>query len=532
MKLLYKDDLFYLDCPISDNDLARRAGFAWDRNKRTWFSPFSLVANKVARYAGPEAVEAIKFHRVVELKNELASRAGESNLIVPAPAGLTYLPYQIGGIEGMYYRNNILLADQMGLGKTIQVIGLCNLLPHMRRILIGCPATLKINWVKEWWKWSTLDLSIGYAYSNVFPNRDVVVINYDILARHHAALHSIKWDMVIWDEGHYLKNTTAQRTREVIGYRRKPAISAERKIVLTGTPIVNRPIELFNVLKYLCPYGWFDKMKYARRHCNAHMGPFGWDMKGSSNLAELQNKLRSTVMIRRLKSEVLKDLPPKVKQVIEIDPNLKIKKLLCREQAIFGLNDKDHRKEMLEWSWKNKAKIDFGETSTIRKEVAIAKTPYVIKHLADAIASSGKVVCFCHHKEVAAQIVAAFKDEAVVITGATSMIQRDKAVDSFQNREGVKLFVGNIQAAGIGITLTAASHVVFAEISWVPGEMEQCEDRCHRIGTVNSVLIQYMVMSMSIDAAIAGTYVTKQNVINQAIDQKEEDDKILARLLK
>ena len=541
VKLGYEDNLFYIEGSIDNNPLAKRAGFAWDRQRKRWYTPFSGVAHRL-RSGEPGIDKLIQEHRLTEVRTELASRAIESTIDVPCREGLEYLPFQKAGIEYMLSKPNALLADQMGLGKTIQVIGLCNLLPqmyekHTRNILIVCPATLKLNWLKEWMRWSTTLLSIDCAFGSVFPNSQVVIINYDILARHTKKIHDKVWDLMVIDEAHYLKNPKANRTKQVVGYRMLPAIRATRKLALTGTPIVNRPVELFSTLRYLAPYGWYDKVKYARRYCAAFEGPWGWDMTGASNLAEFQLKLRSTIMIRRLKKDVLPQLPPKRHQVIEIQPDTKITKLLQQERNLtdmpdYALMKKQYRKLMLDWAVKNATKVGFGEMATIRREVAEAKIPHVIKHLESVLAAGDKVVCFCHHKSVAHAISTHFFDVCAMIIGDTPVAKRDDIVEMFQTDPKLKLFIGNIQAAGTGITLTAASHVVFAEISWVPGEIEQCEDRCHRIGTVNSVLIQFLVMAASIDAAIAMTYTEKQGIIEKAIDERPSDELVMSRILK
>lgn len=542
MNLSYDNNLFCVEAPISDNELLRRAGFAWDRHTKRWFTPFSTVVNKIKfPWAGSNADnnKMLFDHKLREVRNVIASRGTESDISVPCREGLKFLPFQKAGIEYLLNKSNALLADQMGLGKTIQVIGLCNLFPsmyelHKHSVLIICPATLKLNWLREWMKWSTLFLSVDVAYGKHYPKSDVVIINYDILARHHKAIHDKVWDLVVIDEAHYLKNNKANRTKQVVGYRALPAVKARRKLALTGTPIVNRPVELFNIIKYLAPYAWWDKMRYARRYCAAFRGPWGWDMSGASNLAEFQEKLRSTIMIRRLKKDVLPQLPPKRHQVIEIQPDAKTAKLLKTELAFTGmpLDVLSHREQMIKWAVRNATKIGFGEMSTIRREVAEAKIPYVIKHLEDAVASSGKVICFCHHKMVAARLKTHFSNCCVVLTGDTPSERRQGIIDRFQEDQQCKLFIGNIQAAGVGINLTAASHVVFAEISWVPGEIEQCEDRCHRIGTTGSVLIQFLVMASSIDAAIAMTYIEKQGIIEKAIDAKPSEDLGIMDLLK
>ncbi|MHC4356630.1 MAG: C-terminal helicase domain-containing protein, partial [Planctomycetota bacterium] len=169
------------------------------------------------------------------------------------------------------------------------------------------------------------------------------------------------------------------------------------------------------------------------------------------------------------------------------------------------------------------ARVMFTEMSRLRHETAVAKIPHVVEHVENAIGGSGKVVVFAHHKDVVNGLMDEFGDRAVKLTGETPMAQRQEAVDRFQSDPTIQVFVGNIQAAGVGITLTAASHVVFAELDWVPGNITQAEDRCHRIGQTNSVLVQHLVFDESIDANMAHALTIKQDVLDRALDRREAE---------
>lgn len=533
MKLEYRSGLFLLQCEYSDAELVRRAGFVWLRNHHVWATPFAQVAARIRSLLTPAEKETILSAQQYELETEIQSKATGALFKVPAPGNLAYLPYQLAGIRFMAHRRNVLLADQMGLGKTIQVLGLCNLLLP-KSVLIVCPASVKLGWFREWTKWTTTDLSVDIAEGGKFPASDVVIINYDILSRNHAKIRARNWEIAAFDECHYLKNADAKRTQHVVGGKTVPGIKAARKIALSGTPFLNRPIELYPILRYLLPYGWTSKMAFATRYCAAVQGHFGWDFTGASHLDELQQRLRSTIMIRRLKADVLKDLPPKVRQIIEVNPDQNTKAAVSRERALWnrvialaGVKDET---ELSEDQFKDViallqggSRISFEEMSKVRKETALAKVPLVVEHLKESTAASGKVVCFCHHKEVARILHETFGTESVMLTGSSTMTQRQLAVDNFQQDPRIKLFIGNIQAAGTGITLTAASHVVFAELSWVPGELSQAEDRCHRIGTKNSVLIQHLVIEGSIEATMAKALVRKQEVLDQTLNKQAVD---------
>jgi len=539
MKLHYQNNLFTFSCSLVDNDLARRAGFAWDKINKVWVTPHASVAKKLSSIAKLDIRNAIKQAEMQEAVARMDSCATDTYIDVPVPGGLDLYAYQKAGIAFAASRENTLLADQMGLGKTPQAIGFCNLYrKEIQRVLIICPATLKGNWAYEWQRWSMLDLPVGVAYGSNIPRCRVCIVNYDILARHHAAFRGVNWDVVIVDECHYLKNTKAQRTKEVLGARGVAPISGRRKLFLTGTPILNRPIELYPVIKHLAPFAWPTKFEFAKRYCNLKKSRWGWDMSGASNLEELQHKLRSTIMVRRLKKDVLKELPDKVRQVIEIDIEKGKKKLLAKEadwfekilsKPITDLAEQDYRDVIQQIQG---SRVGFEEMSTVRRETALAKVPYVIDHLKEAIDSSGKVVCFVHHKEVAQAIQAAFSGECVVLTGETPSKRRQDIVNRFQNDKCVRLFIGNLQAAGVGITLTASSHVVFAEISWVPGEVSQAEDRCHRIGQKDSVLVQHLVLAGSVDATMAKTVVRKQSIIERAVDASGDEAISLAEMLR
>lgn len=532
MKIIFKDGLYFCICDFAQKEIPKRFGFVWDRRNRLWFTPWAITAAKIAP-SEPCVIEGLARAAEVIAK----SNAIYSDFEVPAPAGLEYRPYQLAGVEFMRNRRAVLLGDEMGIGKTIQAIGLYNyhcangLKDKKPRVLIVCPATLKRNWLKEWNKWAVRHQSIGIAEGRYWPGTDITIINYDILSRFKAELHTNIWDILILDECQYLKNSKTLRTKQICGdYKTNmPPIQAKCKLALTGTPIPNRPMELFPVLRFLDPLGWSNRLSYGIRYCAAYQDGGVWDMSGASNLPELQEKLRSSIMIRRLKKDVLKDLPDKQRQVIEIelpegDEIIKKEKTLLKNfEAKDRLTD-DEFKELI--AMMRGGSVGDGAISTIRRLNAVAKIPAIIEHLHEALDASGKVVCFVHHREVAMALIEEFKEICVVITGSTGMQQRHENVEKFQTDPNVRLFIGNIIAAGTGITLTAASHVVFAELDWVPGNVSQAEDRCHRIGQKDSVLVQHLVIAGSIDAVMAKTIVYKQGIIEKALNPEADSAKL------
>lgn len=431
---------------------------------------------------------------------------------IPCLPGLNYLPYQEGGISIARDRNAVLFGDEMGLGKTIQAIGWLNCHPEIESCLVVCPATLKINWAREMDKWL------------VSPCVDVTIVNYDVLHKLDLSQH---YDVAILDEAHYIKNNKARRSQFC------RMIRADNKIALTGTPILNRPIELWNVLHWLDPLRWpvSSYMPYAIRYCGAFQrrikvrGTYRkvWVMDGASNLDELREHLRP-LMIRRLKADVLKDLPPKRRQIIELpttglSPDLREQLRICT-MSVQGLEHayRDNVQKLesaLQVAWMNMAEV--------RHEAGLVKASKALELIQDAIEASGKVVVFAHHRDVIAQLTEALVDyRPAVITGDTPHPARQTAVDAFQTDPGVRVFIGQIQAAGVGITLTAASHVIFVELDWTPGVVSQAEDRCHRIGQKDSVLVQHLVLEGSLDAHMAKALVRKQSTIERALDAPQQ----------
>ena len=481
--------------------------------------------------------------------SQLASRATDAQVDLPCPAGLEYLPFQRAGIAYALDRKRVLLGDEMGLGKTIQAIGAINAIPEIKKVLVICPASLRLNWKKELEKWLVRNMSITVIDGGKFSDwidADIVICNYDVIKKHRKRIDLAgPYALMILDESHKLKNPKTQRTKAIYGDTKsgQKAIKADRVLALTGTPIVNRPIELWPFLQFADPDGLGKSFfGFAKKFCNAYQGPHGWDFSGASNLDQLQRILRQRLMVRRLKADVLSELPAKRRQIIELPAN-GAARAVAHEQKIAAKWEDDialHQANVelakvaadpLDYdtsveNLRQCSKIAFAEMSKVRHQVAMAKLPVVITHLEEAL-EEGPVVCFAHHRDVISQIAKAFVGRCVTITGEMPMQARQAAVESFQGGE-IDLLIGNIQAAGLGITLTRSSHVVFAEGDWVPGNLSQAEDRCHRIGQQGSVLIQHLVLEGSIDAIMIREVVAKQAIIDKALDEESDLPKFVA----
>lgn len=512
----------------ANKEALRSAGVSWSKRddgswEVCWWAPISQAQVEQER----ARVEA--------------SRATTADVVLPHPEGLDYLPYQKAGIQYILGNNNTLLGDQMGLGKTIQAIGVINADESIKRVLVVCPRNLRANWGRELSRWLTRPLKVGMAHAQSWPEgADVVVVHYDVLKKWTFFLGQ-EWDLLILDEAHYIKNGRAQRTKAVVGSKREglAGIKARRKLPMTGTPITNRPIELWPIIHYLWPDRFPNMVRFAMRYCRAKQTRWGWDFSGASNLDELQTALRGAGMLRRLKSEVLTELPFKRRQVIEMPAEDSVMRdavaaelsewqnheasieafRLKVELAKVGESDADYSAAVAEL--RQAEQVAFESMSRRRRETAVAKLPLVVEHVKNVLESNGKVTVFAHHRDVIAALAKELAEfNPVTVWGGLTDAETDAAVQRFQNDPACRVFLGSITCAGVGLTLTASSHGVFAELDWVPGNVSQCEDRMHRIGQRESVLIQHLVLEGSLDARMAEVIVDKQEVIDRALDRK------------
>lgn len=433
-------------------------------------------------------------------------------------------------------------------GKTIQAIAWMHLHPEERPALIVCPASLKLNWERELFIWTkgTVITEI-ISGTKVYPlNSDIAIINYDILPAWLKELKKSNLKTIVLDEAHYIKNSGAKRTKATMSLTKV----IPNKILLTGTPVESRPSELYNIIKILDPLLFGNKWDYMMKYCGAKHNGFGWDFSGATEIEELHSKLTSTIMIRRKKADVLKDLPDKTYSFVPISIDnrkeyneaekdfIEYVKLGVELKVRKKLNDLftedyeglativDHKLQRL----KDEAGLKAEEGGVlvkieILKQLAAAgKLKDTLQWIDNFLESGEKLVVFAVHKFVIDTLMETYKDIAVKIDGSvTSMTKRQKAVDDFQNVKRIKLFVGNIKAAGVGLTLTAASNVVFLEYPWNPGQLNQAIDRCHRITQKNAVNVYYLCGVNTIEESIARMLNDKQKVVDSLLDGKAMD---------
>lgn len=427
-----------------------------------------------------------------------------------APDGLTFFDYQVAGIQFMARHKKCLMADEPGTGKTPMTAGLINAV-RPERVLILCPASLQINWRQEMGRWL------------FWHPTSLEIVSYDSAWRKDNAnrLTSANYDLVVMDEAHYCKNADSKRSKlaQVIASR------AHRVALLTGTPMDNRPKDLYVLLRMLLPQMFHDYVEFGQRYCGGFLQELRlrsgvkrvWNFDGSSNEAELQDILRSTVMIRRLKKDVLPQLPNKTRQciIVPADKVKSVKEEAKKWKAVCDEIGYDTAVKQLE----DGAGFAFEEMAKVRQEVALAKVPFVVEHI-ENIAASQKVIVFAHHKSVVEALMTELSElNPVKVVGGMTPKEKDKSVKAFQTDDSVRVFVGNITAAGVGLTLTASSTVVFAELPFRPSDATQGEDRACRIGaTSDKVLVQHILLDGSLDVHLAQMLIKKQTVCDKVLD--------------
>jgi len=434
--------------------------------------------------------------------------------------------HQEVGIEFLLKNLKCILADDMGLGKTYQSI-VAALECDAQRILIVCPSSLKINWMREIQNFCD-DVSI--IKGKYWDPARFTIINYDILKNFHTIEERGKnyedWelrreiveynpDLIILDEAHFVKNHKSIRGKILKNIAKK--FSPERIWLLTGTPIANRPMDYYNLLSIIdCPVAdnW---VHYARTYCEGIRFRKGnryiWVTTGASNLEELSLKTKRTIL-RRKKEEVL-DLPDKLITPVYLElQNVDGYKNVWAEYMA---------KRKLEGKKGNPAR-DLVEMTLLRTFIAMETVPYTIEKTEEALESGKKTIIFCIFNDEMDSFIRYFGEKAVCVRGGMTDKQKQHAVDRFQEDEECKVFIGQIKAAGVGLTLTKAEIVIMNSLDWVPGNHEQAEDRAYRIGQNKTVNIYYMLIDDTIDSLVWDILNEKKKVIGTIMG---EDDIII-----
>lgn len=528
MNITYANDTLLVTFPFNPAHVERIKSLPerrWDGQRRAWAVPVGYFAKLSELFPWAQLDEAAQ-----AATGQLAERVAlatqtDAEITIPGLGG-ELLPFQRAGVAFLEAAGGTaIVGDEMGLGKTVQALAYLQLHPELRPAVIMAPASLKINWERETAKWLTTAKStavLSGTKAAALPVADIYIINFDILHAWLPALLKIAPAIVIADEAHYLKTKSAQRTKAA----RRLFLSTGRAILLTGTPVLNRPAELWPLLNLVAPAAWPDFFSFARRYCDAKQKEIRvrggakrmvWDFGGASHLPELHAAIRP-FMVRRLKADVLTELPAKRRVTVpmELDAVARARHNEILERTRLAI------REAIE----NDGAIGgavLAQIEELKQDAVRGKLPQALDWIGDFIESE-KLVIFATHKFVVAELVAAFGSAAVQITGDTPMAERQAAVDRFQSDPACRLFVGNIKAAGVGLTLTAASNVAFLELDWTPGNHAQAEDRCHRIGQPNSVTAWYLLAANTIDEDIFAKLEYKRRVTATVTDGSADAD--------
>ena len=417
------------------------------------------------------------------------------------------LEHQKIAIEKLAGSKRFILADDMGLGKTTATI-IAALETGAKKILIICPASLKINWQREIENYT--DRSVFISEGKKFSlEHDFVIVNYDILKNFHdtkdkskSLLNQGNFDLVILDEAHMVSNAQAQRTKLINHYAKNIKIVW----LLTGTPMTSRPMNYYNLLYLIESPVAQNWMAYAIRYCQGYQFTAGkrkvWNVTGASNLEELRDRT-SKQILRRLKEDVL-DLPDKIITPVYL-------RLQSKEyEELMG--------EYYDWYDKNPDEsssltVQFSKLMKVRKVIANEKVKQTIEFAENIMDQGKKVIIFTNFTDTLQSIYQHFGKQAVYLDGSCSNSVRQQAVDLFQNDNKVKVFVGNLKAAGVGLTLTAAEVVIMNDLSFVPAEHAQAEDRAYRYGQKSNVLVYYPLFDNTIEGAIYDILNKKKEII-------------------
>lgn len=516
---------------------------SWNAKERLWVFPLSSLseAEKVLGEISGYDVQVENLDPLVYRAIAAASAVPDLQDRydkIPSYIESKLLPFQREGVRfTLQHGGRVLLADEMGLGKTLQAIAVASCVQDSWPVLVIAPSSLRLQWasmIQQWLNIPSSDILIvlpqsggsnrgGFnivsssAKSSIRLDGLFNIISYDLVPKLQNMLMSCDFKVVIADESHFLKNAQAKRTTASLPVIKK----AEYALLLSGTPALSRPIELFKQLEALYPNVYKNVHEYGNRYCKG--GFFGL-YQGASNHEELHNLMKATVMIRRLKKDVLTQLPVKRRQQVFLDLAEKDMKQI---NALFRELEMVKAKIKASKSQEEAESLKFAQKNLINKiytDSAEAKIPSVLDYLGTVIEADCKFLIFAHHQPMIDSIhefLLKKKVGCIRIDGGTPATSRLQLVTEFQEKDAIKAAVLSIKAGGVGLTLTAASTIIFAELSWTPGDLIQAEDRAHRIGQVSSVNVHYLLANDTVDDIIWDVVQNKLDNLGQMLDGHE-----------
>jgi SWI/SNF-related matrix-associated actin-dependent regulator 1 of chromatin subfamily A len=481
-----------------------------------WVPELDRFLSEHDPWVAPEALSCLQ-----QIREEHAHAAGlvalsaarDAEIELPKLGG-ELKPFQRAGVQYLLRQRRSFLADEQGLGKTVEALATIEAADAYPAVVV-CPASLKLNWMREAARWlpgrsiQMLDGNRGGV-----PATEITIINYDIVCGRLKGLTGMRPRAVVLDESHYCKNPRAQRTQaaqELCGVVPRDGLV----LALTGTPVMNRPPELISQLRIL-----------GRLQDFGSGVQFGERFRGPDAHQRLHWHLRARCFARRLKSEVLPQLPAKTRAVVPVALDNEAEYRLAEEDVI---------------AWLRTQPLDLGELdakvaaalraerlvrlNALKRLAARGKLQAALHWIHDFLSSGEPLVVFARHREIQRAVLERFP-HALHVLGEDSRRARDQAVRAFQDDgEANRLIVCSIEVAGQGITLTRASNVAFLELDWTPAKHDQAEDRCHRIGQQDAVNATYLLAADTIDETIAALLERKRAVIGAVTDGREEDER-------
>lgn len=535
-KSRYHSFAFYCDYQQDRIDFCRvlKESFGWQRfsfdgqdGVRRWvFSEPIFVKLLKEKFPETEVEPAVMgFCKEVFQEQQIAKQNFQNALDTRdkidtgfCPRGVTQplRPYQNVGIEFFYAAGGKAInADEPGSGKSAQGLGYA---AHIdaRRVLVICPASVKPAWsmeVQKWTKFSSIEIDSKTKIHTIPAEIRVWIINYDILKKHFNELSKTHFDLLIVDEAHMIKSVTTQRTKAV-----RVLAQNVKTIFLTGTPLLSRPVEMFPILNIIDPVKWGNYYDFTRRYCNGHRDRWGYNVSGATHMDELHEKIKG-YFIRRTKKQILPQLPPKNRILYPVRMNNEFTDLY--NQAETNLADFliTHLGRQAAEIAKTLQAEKLAQLNVLRQIVSMGKME-AAKDLIESIVQAGeKVIVFSSFVAPLEELKSIYKDTAVLLTGQTPVKERGDIVKRFQTDDSVRVFLGGIKSSGVGITLTAATNVVFIDYSWNPSDHAQGEDRLHRPGqTASSVNIYQLYCANTMDDRLQKILVHKQKIFDQIID--------------
>jgi len=514
----------------------------WVPSEKAWDIPDDLApvaADKLEPFF-PDIAEALRMHGasvstearrnmstaksredVHDMNSQKAIEKVQDSLDLP----IKLFPYQEVGVSFIELsKGRALLGDEMGLGKTAQSLAWLTLHPEKRPVIVICPASMKIPWSREIVKWTPSEtVQIINGKDKFIENKNIYIINYDLIKKRRDDLLDLNAEVVILDECTYIKESKSQRTKATMAVAKE----SPHVLALSGTPILNKPIEFYNVLHLIDPKTFKSQWKFGQQFCGASHDGYGWKFSGVTNSDTLHFMLQA-IMIRREKREVLKELPDKRREFIYLGmPNAILR---THDHAENGLRDavRDYRASGLSSSARSERRmLAITALNHLRQVVGTAKGEQTLEIVKPTLEANQKAVIFGHYQVTLDVIEESLKKAGygyVRIDGNVTGIKRQDKIDTFQSDPKCQVMLASILTMGMGVDLTEASNVFIVDRSWTPAVEEQGEDRLWRLGQKKDVTVWYLVAENTVDDKMTDLIERKRRIISQIVDGKLPDE--------